>query len=175
MTPTAAARRRRGARWARWRCGAAKPGNGVELLRDGSLDSYWQSDGANPHLVNIQFQRKVRLQQLALYVDFKRDESYTPSKVVVRAGNSYHDLRDVRAVTLSEPSGWVRISLRHEDSGEYLRAFLVQLAIMSNHQNGRDTHVRQIQVFGPRSDAVISPAHPLHFVTPEFTMYSCVR
>lgn len=38
---------------------SAKPGNGVEALRDGKDDTYWQSDGAQPHLVNIQFQRKV--------------------------------------------------------------------------------------------------------------------
>ena len=43
-----------------WSVTSAKPGNGVELLRDDNLDTYWQSDGAQPHLVNIQFQRKVR-------------------------------------------------------------------------------------------------------------------
>jgi Anaphase-promoting complex, subunit 10 (APC10) len=40
---------------------SAKQGNGVEALRDGKDDTYWQSDGAQPHLVNIQFQRKVHL------------------------------------------------------------------------------------------------------------------
>ena len=43
-----------------WTVTSAKQGNGVELLRDGREDTYWQSDGAQPHLVNIQFQRKVR-------------------------------------------------------------------------------------------------------------------
>ena len=33
---------------------------------------------------------------------------------------------------------------------EILRAFLVQLAVLSNHQNGRDTHIRQIKIYGPR-------------------------
>ena len=37
-----------------------QPGNGVDLLRDGRTDTYWQSDGNPPHLINIQFQRKVR-------------------------------------------------------------------------------------------------------------------
>ena len=36
-----------------------QPGNGADLLRDGRTDTYWQSDGNPPHLVNIQFQRKV--------------------------------------------------------------------------------------------------------------------
>merc|ERR1711972_566142 len=32
----------------------------------------------------------------------------------------------------------------------YLKAYFVQLAIISNHQNGRDTHIRQVQIFSPR-------------------------
>lgn len=36
-----------------------QPGNGVDLLRDGRTDTYWQSDGNPPHLINIMFQRKV--------------------------------------------------------------------------------------------------------------------
>lgn len=46
-------------RLAVWSVTTAKPGNGVELLRDGREDTYWQSDGAQPHLVNVQFQKKV--------------------------------------------------------------------------------------------------------------------
>ena len=42
-----------------WSVTSAKPGNGVELLRDSRDDTYWQSDGAQPHLVNLQFQKKV--------------------------------------------------------------------------------------------------------------------
>jgi hypothetical protein len=30
-----------------------------------------------------------------------------------------------------------------------LRAWLVQLAILSNLQNGRDTHVRQVRLYAP--------------------------
>lgn len=44
-----------------WSVSSAKPGNGVELLRDNNTDTYWQSDGMQPHMVSIQFQRKVRL------------------------------------------------------------------------------------------------------------------
>ena len=46
-------------RLAVWSVTSAKPGNGVELLRDGREDTYWQSDGAQPHLVNVQFQKLV--------------------------------------------------------------------------------------------------------------------
>ena len=39
---------------------APKAGNGVELLRDDRDDTYWQSDGAQPHLITISFPRKVQ-------------------------------------------------------------------------------------------------------------------
>lgn len=45
-----------------WNVTSAKPGNGVELLRDGNKDTYWQSDGTQPHLVDIQFQKKMYVQ-----------------------------------------------------------------------------------------------------------------
>ncbi|KAJ6304998.1 hypothetical protein OIU78_020528 [Salix suchowensis] len=51
--------------------------------------TYWQSDGAQPHVVNIQFQKKVKLQLVVLYLDFKLDESYTPSKISIRAGDGF--------------------------------------------------------------------------------------
>ena len=45
-----------------WTVTSAKPGNGVELLRDGNPNTYWQSDGTQPHLVDIQFQKKMHVQ-----------------------------------------------------------------------------------------------------------------
>lgn len=156
-----------------WTVSSNKPGNGVEMLRDNNLTTYWQSDGAQPHLVNIQFQKKVRLQQVAIYVDFKVDESYTPNKIAIRAGNSFHDLREIKVVDLVEPTGWVHISLCSNDSKDFLRAFFMQLAVLSNHQNGRDTHIRQIKIYGPRQAAVIG--HPFEFTTIEFSSKSTIR
>jgi hypothetical protein len=66
---------------ATWSLSSCKPGFGVDQLRDDSTDTYWQSDGQLPHLVNIQFRRKVAVHDVAIYTDFKLDESYTPSKV----------------------------------------------------------------------------------------------
>ena len=45
-----------------WTVTSAKQGNGVEQLRDGRTDTYWQSDGLQPHLINVQFQKKARMQ-----------------------------------------------------------------------------------------------------------------
>ncbi|KAH6757014.1 anaphase promoting complex 10 [Perilla frutescens var. hirtella] len=139
------------AKKAAWSVSSCKPGNGVASLRDDNLDTYWQSDGAQPHLVNIQFQKKVKLQLVVLYVDFKLDESYTPSKISIRAGDGFHNLKEIKTVELVKPTGWVYISLSGSDPREtFVNTFMLQIAVLSNHLNGRDTHLRQIKVYGPR-------------------------
>ncbi|RDX63448.1 Anaphase-promoting complex subunit 10, partial [Mucuna pruriens] len=151
---------------AAWSVSSCKPGNGVSSLRDDNLDTYWQSDGAQPHLVNIQFQKKVRLQLIVLFVDFKLDESYTPSKVSIRAGDGFHNLKEIKTVELVKPTGWVYLSLSGVDPREtFVNTFMLQIAVLSNHLNGRDTHVRQIKE--PYSTSAISiyfkGVHHLHF------------
>ncbi|KAJ8449977.1 hypothetical protein Cgig2_029339 [Carnegiea gigantea] len=100
---------------AAWSVSSCKPGNGVQCLRDDNCDTYWQSDGAQPHLINIQFQKKVKLRLIVLYVNFKLDESYTPSKISIRAGDGFHNLKEIKAVELVKPAGWVAISLSGND------------------------------------------------------------
>jgi hypothetical protein len=57
-------------------------GFGVDQLRDDCMDTYWQSDGQLPHLVNIQFRRKTTVHDICIFTDYKLDESYTPSRQV---------------------------------------------------------------------------------------------
>ncbi|CAD6271753.1 unnamed protein product [Miscanthus lutarioriparius] len=54
------------AKTAAWSVISCKAGNGVAALRDDNLDTYWQSDGAQPHLVSIQIQKKVQLQVIQI-------------------------------------------------------------------------------------------------------------
>ncbi|OEL26055.1 Anaphase-promoting complex subunit 10 [Dichanthelium oligosanthes] len=162
------------AKTAAWSVSSCKAGNGVAALRDDNLDTYWQSDGAQPHLVNIQFQKKVQLQLVVLYVDFKLDESYTPSKISIRAGDGFHNLKEIKTVELAKPVGWVHISLSGTDPREtFIHTFMLQIAVLSNHLNGRDTHIRQIKIYGPRPNPV--PHQPFHFISREFITYSTIR
>ncbi|PIA52698.1 hypothetical protein AQUCO_01000515v1 [Aquilegia coerulea] len=162
------------AKKASWSVSSCKSGNGVQFLRDDNLETYWQSDGAQPHLVNIQFQKKVKLQLVVLYVDFKLDESYTPSKISVRAGNGFHNLKEIKTVELVKPIGWIYISLSGTDPRDtFINTFMLQIAILSNHLNGRDTHVRQIKIYGPRLNPV--PCQPFQFTSQEFIKYSILR
>lgn len=160
---------------AAWSVTSAKPGNGVELLRDGSTETYWQSDGAQPHLVNIQFPKRVEVTELHLYLDFKADESYTPSRLAVRAGSCHHDLKDVCIVELREPTGWVVVPLAATQASKHLRAFHLQVAVLANHQNGRDTHMRQVLVYGPAGVAAPGLGDAGLFDSLEFNCYSTMR
>lgn len=130
-----------------WSLSSCKAGFGVDQLRDDNLETYWQSDGPQPHLVNVQFKKKTLIEDICIYADFKLDESYTPSRISIRTGNHFHDLQEVEVMDLSEPKGWIHIDCRKVNNGQGIRAFLVQLAIVSNHQNGRDTHIRQIKIY----------------------------
>eukprot|EP01041_Mallomonas_annulata_P008921 gene8921-18460_t len=174
---------------AMWSLSTAKPGNGIEQIRDDNLETFWQSDGAQPHLINIQFLRKTSISKICFYVDYNLDESYTPKKVSVRAGSSTHDLLDLTAIELHEPIGWITVSLNASminnsspldtgiNSNNQQNALRVHfLQVHSMHQNGRDTHIRQIKVFGPRIAPTIMGSIPLgEFKTIEMIQYALIR
>eukprot|EP00753_Platysulcus_tardus_P013450 PLAT3680.3.p2 GENE.PLAT3680.3~~PLAT3680.3.p2 ORF type:complete len:197 (+),score=92.39 PLAT3680.3:1-591(+) len=136
-----------------WLLSSAKPGSGIRQLRDDSRETYWQSDGGKPHLVNVRFFKKQYVEEVALLLDYKLDETYTPERLVIRAGSTYHDLRDVASITLEEPIGWVRVPLG-------VRAWYVQLAVLRMHSDGRDTHVRCMKLRGRAVGKLALPALP---------------
>ncbi|KAL7044289.1 hypothetical protein ACKWTF_001867 [Chironomus riparius] len=123
-------------------------GFGVDQLRDNLLDTYWQSDGQLPHLINIQFPQKTTISHVYIFSDYKLDESYTPGKISIRQGTHFNDLNEIEVVTLCEPSGWTVIPIK-TIRDKPVRTFMLQIAIISNHQNGRDTHMRQIKIHSP--------------------------
>ncbi len=142
---------------ATWSLSSCKPGFGVDQLRDDTVETYWQSDGQLPHLVNIQFRRKVTVHDVAVYTDFKLDESYTPSKISVRCGTNFNDLQEIEVVELNEPAGWVVIPLK-DLNDRLVRTFMVQIAVIANHQQGRDTHLRQIKIHSPMEEKKVTAA-----------------
>ena len=59
---------------------------------------------------------------------------------------------------------------------------MLQVAILSNHQNGRDTHVRGARVYAPAPDGTAAGAVAaaggsggIAFVTPDALAYASVR
>jgi anaphase-promoting complex subunit 10 len=169
-----------------WTLSSAKPGNGVEQLVQPAKETYWQSDGQQPHSIRIHFARRVTISHICLYLDYSLDESYTPQQVLITYGLTTQDLQPAvcNATTLSntviefrEPNGWCIIPLcappdpldelladdddMHMTDSEAsnnnktttnrpIRAHLVEISVLNMHQNGRDTHVRGVQLFGPK-------------------------
>lgn len=190
---------------------SAKSGNGVSELRDNDLNTFWQSDGSLPHIINISFVHSLQsLCAIAIYVDHKLDESYTPNKISIRLGK-YQHIDDsaisnniyqynnnntiyetgveVKLIELEDPSGWVTIHLNDDinllnddndddnnNTKQNTRISTVQIVIVSTHQNGRDTHIRQCKLYGQRADETKGMNTELgNWTSKEFSMYSCIR
>lgn len=99
---------------------------------------------------------------MSIYLDCLRDDSYTPNKILVKAGTHLYDLVDVRYREFAEPQGWVHFALEKADPGAAeeaeshesaplapIHVFLLQICVLGNHLNGKDTHIRALKVFGP--------------------------
>ncbi|KAH8760561.1 anaphase-promoting complex, subunit 10-domain-containing protein [Diaporthe sp. PMI_573] len=136
---------------ARCRVSTFKPGNGVRELLDDDLSQYWQSDGVQPHLMTMKFTRQVEIRALRFFVDYTQDESYTPTKILWLAGTSEHSLIQFASSALQNPVGWQEVSITGcggGDDSNSLCCFVVQMQVMENHQNGKDTHIRCVKVYG---------------------------
>ena len=79
-----------------WSLSSEKPGHGVRQLRDDDLERLWQSDGIQPHRISIEFAERTDVTHVSLWLNVKRDDSYTPTKVLIKAGTGWQDLTEVR-------------------------------------------------------------------------------
>lgn len=105
-----------------WSLSSSKPGNGVEQLRDDNANTFWQSDGNQPHIITIQFLKKFRINEVWIYLDYKTDESYTPSRIAIKVENSFNEMIDVKYIDFDEPIGWFKIGLEERNSkGELIK------------------------------------------------------
>ena len=78
--------------------------------------------------------------------------------MVFAAGMGGYDLTEFGVWEGEGPRGWVEVGLGGggccdgdrdgcRGRGDVLRAMLVQVRVCENHQNGKDTHVRGLQIF----------------------------
>jgi anaphase-promoting complex subunit 10 len=132
-----------------------KPGCGVEQLRSDDLKSFWQSDGPQPHKLTIYFVKRVGIRDIRFYVDYTDDESYTPTKIVFRSGTSENNLIEFATMTLDSPVGWQQVPVAGaggDPDGNTLVSYVLQMQILENHQNGKDTHLRGIKIYAFDAD-----------------------
>ena len=93
-------------------------------------------------------------------------------RISIRAGNHFNDLTEIEQVELNEPNGWFFIPLKDSKEGP-IRTFMIQIAVLSNHQNGRDTHMRQIKVHSPVQDVSVTKNY--NFTTTEMGVFTTIR
>lgn len=101
--------------------------------------------------MTMKFTRQVEIRALRFFVDYTQDESYTPTKILWHAGTSEHSLIQFASSTLHNPVGWQEVSITGcggGDDSNSLCCFVVQMQVMENHQNGKDTHIRAVKVYG---------------------------
>lgn len=70
------------------------------------------------------------------------------------AGTGMYDLVEFAEWQGEGPRGWVEIGLEGTgvfgdgvESGGVLKCWCLQVKVLENHQNGKDTHVRGVQIF----------------------------
>ncbi|KAI1768887.1 anaphase-promoting complex, subunit 10-domain-containing protein [Hypoxylon sp. FL1150] len=141
-----------------------KPGSGVKELRDDDINQFWQSDGPQPHRLNIHFIKRVEIRVLRLYLDYELDESYTPTKIQIAAGFGPNMTIPFTTMELSAPKGWIDVPVAGAGGGadgDSLCCWFVRVVVLENHQNGKDTHVRGIKVYALDDAADTAERNPI--------------
>ncbi|KAJ2333214.1 hypothetical protein GGI00_002438 [Coemansia sp. RSA 2681] len=162
-------------RLAFWTVSSSKQGLGVSNLTNLNTDTYWQSDGQQPHTITAKFPTRHQIHSISLYADVDKDESYTPCKFRILSGTTQYDLQLVKDIDLNEePRGWVDLPLTDDSSS--LMAHLVQIELPLNYENGRDVRVRGLRLLGPPpNDHMFKSKKILPYTTAEYFMYESLR
>lgn len=134
---------------ASWEVSSFKVGNEIEQMRDNSALTFWQSDGQQPHYLVIKFTKSVSIERICLFLNYQIDESYTPAKISILAGSGEHDLIEVITTEFTEPVGWQDIEFGDVSNSKFLKCFMLKIKFLSNHQNGKDCHVREVKIMSP--------------------------
>ncbi|KAI1851785.1 hypothetical protein JX265_011020 [Neoarthrinium moseri] len=151
-----------------------KPGCGVKELRDDDVNQFWQSDGPQPHRLNIHFIKRVEIRALRLYLDYELDESYTPTKIQISAGFGPNLTIPFTTMELNTPKGWIDVPIAGAGGGpdgNSLGCWFVRVLILENHQNGKDTHLRGVKVYALDDNADTAENNPLEDMVEAFDDY----
>ncbi|KAI0843589.1 APC10-domain-containing protein [Hypoxylon sp. FL0890] len=151
-----------------------KPGCGVKELKDDDVNQFWQSDGPQPHRLNIHFIKRVEIRALRLYLDYELDESYTPTKIQVTAGFSPNFTIPYTMMELNMPKGWIDVPIAGAGGGpdgNSLCCWFVRIIVLENHQNGKDTHIRGIKVYALDDTADTAENNPIEDMVDAFNEY----
>lgn len=120
---------------------SSKRGYGLRELMSDSLGEFWNSDDTLPHSISVSFFKKTYVYSINIQLLYTLDESYTPEKVAVY----YNDKS--RIYNLKEPEGENALIV---DSF----VFDVHIVILSNHSDGKDSHIRRLKVMSSPTECI---------------------
>lgn len=112
-----------------------KPGHGTDELFSDDPDKYWHTDGNLPHHIEIEFDRIKHLAEICLILGHTQDKSYIPKEIDVRCGKTRDTIRSVVHATISDKAPNATIAVGCD-------CCILQLVILNNHQEGRDSRIR---------------------------------
>lgn len=55
----------------------------------------------------------------------------------------------IQQLELMETNGWIHVPLTDDNHKKPTHMFMIQITVLPNHQNRRDTHMRQIKIYTP--------------------------
>lgn len=129
-----------------WTLSSCKPGNGLGQLLDPNLLTFCQTNGSGPHFLKIEFNCCFKLNEIWIYFDFNKDESYTPCEVEVQVLSTNLFYSTITTSSFKTPNGWYRIKLQLFNKN-YVKTQGIKLNFVQNHDKGKDTHLRGIKLF----------------------------
>lgn len=121
------------------RLSSFKREHSLKELLSKDMSEYWATDDVLPHSIQIAFDKIRYVQSVQLFLSFTQDDSYTPEKIEVRSGLTRESIKPISSVTLVEPEGLFTLNVGR-------RCFYIQIIINSNHQEGKDTHIRHLKI-----------------------------
>jgi len=116
-----------------------KPGHGVEELFSNSTEKYWHTDGNLPHHIEIEFEEIKALEEVKLALGYIQDKSYIPKEIEIRCGKTRETIEQITRMFITDKSSCITIPVGKD-------CCFVQLIILSNHQEGRDSRVRGLSL-----------------------------
>ena len=130
------------------RLSSFKRDHGLKELLSEDVNEFWHTDDNLPHYIEMVFSKLVHVSSAQMTLMYSLDDSYTPAKIEIRCGVTRESIEPVLTTTLIEPEGAVALNINKS-------CFFLQLIVLTNHQEGRDTHIRNLKVFDGENKCIL--------------------
>lgn len=102
------------------------------------------SDGTAPHFVNVKMMDLTKIEEILLFLNYEKDDSYTPNRIVIKSGLCEFDTQLVLEQDIVKPKGWISFIM----SPSVPPATFLQVSFPYNYLNGKDLRLRGLQIRG---------------------------